>query len=75
MLEVNINDLSYQLEAIITQVEKGEICIIMRGEEPVAEINPITSKKNPRWKNKIEKIVLPKGVMASDYIIEERSYR
>jgi len=75
MLEVNINDLSYQWEAIITQVEKGELCIIMRGEEPVAEINAITSKRTPRWKNKIEKIVLRKGVMAFDYIIEERSFK
>jgi len=47
----------------------------MRGEEPVAEINAITSKRTPRWKNKIEKIVLRKGVMAFDYIIEERSFK
>jgi antitoxin (DNA-binding transcriptional repressor) of toxin-antitoxin stability system len=53
-------------------VEKGEIYIITKEGEPIAELLPLRDQRK-HWKRKIKKITLPHGVSTQTYIEEERN--
>lgn len=72
MIEVSTNELKQKLNIILSHIEKGERCIVIREGKPIAEIAPVESS-SPSWKRPIEKIVLPNGVNIQDYVEAERN--
>ena len=72
MVLVKVNELTEKIDTMIYMVEKGEIYIITKEGEPIAELLPLRDQRK-HWKRKIKKITLPDGVSTQTYIEEERN--
>jgi prevent-host-death family protein len=72
MVQVKVNEISQKIEDVMTRVEKGENCLILKKGKPIAEILPIKTKSQG-WKREINKIKLPKGGSGQSSIEHERS--
>jgi len=72
MIEISSNELKQKLNIILSHIEKGEKCIVIREGKPIAEIAPVKTSL-PSWKRHIEKVVLPNGVSIQDYVEAERN--
>ena len=72
MIEISANELNQKIIMILSRIEKGERCVVIREGKPIAEITPV-KHGSPTWKRHVEKITLPNGVLAQDYVEAERN--
>jgi len=72
MIEISTNELKQKLNLILSHIEKGKKFIVLKEGKPIAEIAPIENR-SPSWKRRIEKITLPNGVSAQEYVEAERN--
>lgn len=72
MMQVTMNEISGKMAEVISQVEKGESCVIVKEGKPIAEILPLKSKSQG-WKRTLKKIKPAGGITAQAYIENERN--
>lgn len=72
MVQVKVTELSQKIDKLISQIEKGESCLIIKEGKPIAEILPIKNHTQG-WKREFNKIKLPSGISAQAFIEEERN--
>ena len=72
MMQVRMNEISGKMIDVISQVEKGESCMIIREGKPIAEILPVKTKSQG-WKRTLKKVTPVGEVTAQAYIENERN--
>ena len=70
MVTVNFTELREKARAYFDQVEGGATILVKRHGKVIARINP-ARKKQPAWKQKALRLVVP-GVSLSKAVLEER---
>lgn len=73
MTTVTFTEFRKRASGLLSNVEKGEVLVILRHGKPVAEVSPITSdqQKEPSWRRPGLRLSVP-GVDLSRAILEER---
>ena len=71
MITVAVTDLK-SVDDLLEKIEHGEICLITKEGNPIAEVLPLRSQEKPGWKRKIKRVKLPEGVSLQKIIEEER---
>ena len=73
MKTVTTTDFRKQASTFLSEVEKGEMLIVLRHGKPIAEVIPYTNaeKQIPSWKRPVQPLEI-KGSDLSSAIIEER---
>jgi len=72
VIEISTNELKQKLNMILSHIEKGEKCVVIKEGKPIAEIAPVENY-TPSWKRRVEKITLPNGVSVQNYVEAERN--
>lgn len=73
LIKESADEFENNIMSIITRIEKGEKCIALREDKPIAEITSLRQDV-PIWTRKINITSLPKGVMAQSYVEAERNH-
>ena len=73
MKTVNFTDFRSRASALLSEVENGEVVVVLRHGRPVAEVAPVSDspRKVPRWKRPGPRLVM-RGRSLSAAILEER---
>jgi prevent-host-death family protein len=73
MKTVSFTEFRSRASGLLTEVEKGEVLVVLRHGRPVAEIGPVSAVrgKSPAWKKPGLKLPA-RGAGLADAILEER---
>lgn len=73
MRTITFTEFRKNASKLFTNVEQGEVFIIIRHGKPIAEVSPVSTTKNsPAWKQPALRLS-SKGAELSSAIIEERN--
>lgn len=72
MKTVSFTEFRKHASHLLSDVEKGEMLVVIRHGKPIAEIKPLTEEpKKPSWKRPGLRLLI-KGTQLSSAILEER---
>jgi len=76
MTTVTFTDFRKRASGVLSDVEKGEVYLIVRHGKPIAELCPVRSEPShePAWRRRGLRLVVP-GVSLSRAILDERRER
>jgi len=63
MIAISVSDIEQNLAAYLSRVEAGEIVLILRDGEPVAELRPVTTTDAAQAR--------PYGLAAGDFVVPD----
>jgi len=73
MRTITFTEFRKNASELFSDVEQGEVFVVIRHGKPIAEVSPISPAKNsPTWKQPALRL-LSKGAELSTAIIEERA--
>lgn len=70
MIVIPVTELT-TVDDLLKKVEEGDVCIITKEGDPIAEILSMKQKKEG-WKRKVKRVKLTKGISTTELIRQER---
>jgi len=70
MIIVAVTDLK-SVDDLLEKIEHGEVCLITKEGNPIAEVLPLRSQEKPGWKRKIKRVKPKSGSRTTTEIIRE----